>query len=141
MDKSPVIEINNVYLKSDRRNQIFKNLDFKLMQGRSAVVYGPPGSGKSSLINLLLGLQKPSSGSVELFGQNIGKSSKMRLNNIRRKIGGIGGMFELIPSLTVSENIAYPLVITGERSKVRKERLLKMEPRCPQAQPYWLLSK
>ncbi|MCH9025169.1 MAG: ATP-binding cassette domain-containing protein, partial [candidate division Zixibacteria bacterium] len=64
MDISPVIEINNVYLKSDRRNQIFKNLDFKLMQGRSAVVYGPPGSGKSSLINLLLGLQKPSSGSV-----------------------------------------------------------------------------
>ncbi len=126
MDKSLVIEINNVYLKSDRRNQIFKNLDFKLMQGRSAVVYGPPGSGKTSLINLLLGLQKPSSGSVELFGENIGRSSKMKLNKIRRKIGGIGGMFELIPSLTVAENIAYPLVITGERSKIRKERLLKM---------------
>jgi len=121
-----IVEINNLFLKSDRGAQIFKNLNFKLSSGRSAVIQGPAGSGKSSLVELFIGLRRPESGSIELFGESIGRLGEMRINRFRRKIGGVGGLFELIPSYTVAENIAFPLILAGEQSKTRKELLLKM---------------
>jgi len=126
MNQTTIVEINNVFLKSDRGAQIFKNLNFKLSPGRSAVIQGSAGSGKSSLVELLIGFRRPESGSIELFGERIGTLGFIRLNRFRRKIGGVGGLFELIPSYTVAENIAFPLVLAGESSKARKELLLKM---------------
>ena len=73
-----IVEINNLFLKSDRGAQIFKNLNFKLSPGRSAVIQGPAGSGKSSLVELLIGLRRPESGSIELFGESIGRLGGMR---------------------------------------------------------------
>ncbi len=126
MNQSTIVEINNVYLKSDRGTPIFHNLNFKLSHGRSAVIQGPAGSGKSSLVELLIGLRRPESGSIELFGESFGGLASTRLNRFRLKIGGVGGLFELISSYTVAENIAFPLVLAGERIKARKELLLKM---------------
>ncbi|MGH8014906.1 MAG: ATP-binding cassette domain-containing protein [Candidatus Zixiibacteriota bacterium] len=126
MSQSQIVELNNVFLKSDRANQIFKNLNFKLGPGRSAVIQGPAGSGKSSLVELMLGFRRPESGSIELFGEKIGRLGSMRLNRFRRKIGGVGGLFELIPNYTVAENIAFPLILIGARRKAIKELLLKM---------------
>jgi len=126
MDQIPIVEINNVFLKGHRGTQIFKNLSFKLVPGRSAVIQGSAGSGKSSMVELLIGLRRPDSGSVELFGESIGKRGSRGRSLLRRKIGGVGGLFELIASYTVAENIAFPLILAGERSKARKERLLKM---------------
>lgn len=126
MNQITVVEINNLFLKSDRGAQIFRNFNFKLSPGRSAVIQGPAGSGKSSLVELLIGVRRPESGSIELFGESIGNMGGMRIIRFRRKIGGVGGLFELIPSYTVAENIAFPLILTGEKSKVRKELLLKM---------------
>ncbi len=121
-----IVEINNLFLKSDRGAQILKNLNFKLSSGRSAVIQGPAGSGKSSIVELLIGLRRPESGSIELFGESIGRIGEMRINRFRQKIGGVGGLFELIPSYTVAENIVFPLVLAGEPSKARKELLMKM---------------
>jgi len=126
MEQATVVELNNVFLKSDRGTQIFKNLNFKLNSGRSAVIQGPAGSGKSSLVELLTGIQEPESGSVEIFGESINNVGSVRLCRFRRKIGGVGGLFELIPNYTVSENIAFPLVLAGEKRKFRMELVLKM---------------
>jgi putative ABC transport system ATP-binding protein len=126
MNQSPLVEINNVFLKSDRGTQIFKNLNFKLNPGRSAVIQGPAGSGKSSLVELLIGLRRPDSGFIELFGEKFGRFGGTRLNRFRRKMAGVGGLFELIPNYTVAENIAFPLILSGTRRKLRKELLLKM---------------
>ena len=126
MSQTTIVEINNLFLKSDRGAQIFKNLNFKLSPGRSAVIQGPAGSGKSSLVELLIGLRKPESGSIELFGEGLGRNWGGRLDRLRQKIGGVGGLFELIPSYTVAENIAFPLILDGEPSKARKELLLRM---------------
>jgi putative ABC transport system ATP-binding protein len=126
MSQIPLVEINNVNFRTDRGNQIFNNLNFKLTSGRSAVIQGPAGSGKSSLVQLLIGINRPESGSIELFGEKIGRFGGSRLNRFRRRIGGVGGLFELIPNYTVSENIVFPLVLSGTRRKARKELLLKM---------------
>jgi len=121
-----IIELNNLYLKSDRGEVIFKDLNFKLTAGQSAVIVGAAGSGKSLLVELLIGRRYPESGSVELFGEVIKPCRKKMIKRIRRKIGGVGGLFKLVPSYNVAENILYPLILTAERKKVRKEQLLKM---------------
>ncbi len=126
MAQDILVELNNVYLKSDRGGQVFRDLSFTLEAGRSAVITGAAGSGKTSLAELLVGLRPVQSGSVEVMGQTI-KAKKVRtMKQVRRKIGGVGGIFGLMPSLTVAENITFPLVLAGERRRVRRERLLKM---------------
>ena len=126
MSQNTIVEINDAFLKSDRGTQIFKNLNFKLTAGRSATIQGPAGSGKSSLVELLIGVKRADSGSVEVLGEAITGRSSFKINRLRRKIGGVGGLFELIPSYTVAENIVFPLILSGERRKARKEKLLKM---------------
>jgi putative ABC transport system ATP-binding protein len=126
LSENIIIELSNVYLKSDRGADLFRDLNFKLESGRSAVIQGPPGSGKTSLIDLMLGRRFADKGAVELFGNLIRKRRARQTNRIRRKIGGVGGPFELMPSLSVAENIVFPLVLAGERKRIQRERLLKM---------------
>jgi len=123
MDARPAVELTNLYLTSDRGEPVFENLEFRLEEQRAALVVGPAGSGKSSLIDLLLGRRAPDSGSVELFGECIDSRRTRHLNKMRRKIGGVGGIFRLIPSLTVAQNIAFPMIIAGVRRRLRRERL------------------
>lgn len=126
MTEKTVAELNNVDLESDRGGQVFHNLSLRLEAGRSAVITGPAGSGKTSLVELLVGLRFAQSGSIELFGECLRAGQARAIKRIRRRIGGVGGIFALIPSFTVAENITLPLVLAGERRKVRHERLLKM---------------
>lgn len=121
-----VIEINNLYYSSDRDQEIFKDLSFSLKAGESAIIHGSAGSGKSSLLELIIGRSFADSGSVEVLGNLLKKRKKRVIRNIRRKIGGVGGLFSLIPNFTVAENIVYPLIVSGARSKVCKERLFTM---------------
>jgi len=126
MAEKVVAELNNVYLESDRGAQVLQDLNFKLHAGHSAVITGPAGSGKTTLVELLVGLRFAQSGSVELFGEYLKTGSARSIRYVRRRIGGVGGIFALIPSISVAENIMMPLVLAGERRKVRQERLLKM---------------
>lgn len=126
MTEKIIVELTNVVLRSDRGEQVFGDLNFKLSVGRSAVITGPPGSGKTLLMELLTGCRFAWSGSVELFGELLKPRKNRAIRRIRRKIGGVGGLYDLIPSLTVAENITYPLVLLAERAKVRRERLRRM---------------
>jgi len=126
MSDEIIVELNNVFLKSDRGAPVFQDLNFKLVAGRSAVITGAAGSGKSMLAELLVGRRFADQGSVELFGQVVKRSKKRAIKKVRRKTGGIGGIFDLVPSFTVAETIIFPMVLVGERKKVRKERLLNM---------------
>lgn len=125
MSDKPVVQLDNVFLTSDRGETIFANVDFRLESGESAVVVGPAGSGKTCLIEMLVGRRAASEGSVEVFGQNVRPKYRRRLSKIRRKIGGVGGIYSLVPSYTVAQNIVFPLVLNSERRRVRSERLMK----------------
>jgi putative ABC transport system ATP-binding protein len=121
----PIVELTNVALKSDRGGTIFRDLNLKIMPGRSAVIIGPASSGKTTLMDLLIGRRYPDTGSVEVFGDILRKRRRRIARRARRKIGGVGGPFELLPLLTVAENVTLPLVLTASRNKTQRERLRK----------------
>lgn len=121
-----IVEMVNVYLHSGKGEEIFQNLNFSLKSGRTAIITGGPGSGKTSFVELIVGQHFAESGSVEVFGNNIISGKKRIINKVRRMIGGVGGIFELIPSYTVSQNIAFPIIVTAKSNKYRHERTLKM---------------
>jgi putative ABC transport system ATP-binding protein len=84
-------------------------------RGKLTAVMGPSGSGKSTLMHILAGLDKPTSGSVEVAGQEITKLGDNDLTKLRREhIGFVFQFFNLLPMLTARENITLPLAISGE---------------------------
>ncbi len=121
-----VVELTDVVLKSDRGRPVLTDFLLRVQSGRSAVISGPPGSGKTLLAELLMGLRRAERGQVHIFGKDISRRGGMKLNKIRRKIGGVGGIFGLVPSMTVAENITFPLIINGVTRRIRRERLLRM---------------
>jgi putative ABC transport system ATP-binding protein len=85
-------------------------------RGRYSAIMGPSGSGKSTLMHILAGLDRPTSGSVELDGVEITALDDGDLTRLRRdKLGFIFQFFNLIPVLTAEENIVLPLSIAGKR--------------------------
>ncbi|MFA5891809.1 MAG: ABC transporter ATP-binding protein [Actinomycetota bacterium] len=103
---------------------------FEVPRGRFVAVMGPSGSGKSTLLHLLGGLDAPTSGQVWLEGQALADLGDRQLTLARRnRIGFVFQFFNLVPVLTIEENIALPLIIGGARPKEyvdRIERILKL---------------
>ena len=95
-----------------------------LSPGSFTAIMGPSGSGKSTLLNVAAGLDRPTSGSVMLGGADLAQLSERRLTILRReRIGFVVPAFNLLPSLTVAQNIALPLRLDGRlprRSAVRE---------------------
>jgi phospholipid/cholesterol/gamma-HCH transport system ATP-binding protein len=86
------------------------DLSFDVCEGQARIILGAAGSGKTVLLKTALGLQRPDSGSVYLFGQNITSMTERQLFEIRSKIGMLFQEGALFDSLTIAENVAYPLL-------------------------------
>jgi putative ABC transport system ATP-binding protein len=85
-------------------------------RGRLTAVMGPSGSGKSTLMHILAGLDKPTSGTVEVAGEEITKLGDNDLTKLRREhIGFVFQFFNLLPMLNARENITLPLTLSGEK--------------------------
>jgi putative ABC transport system ATP-binding protein len=90
----------------------------ELAPGSFTAVMGPSGSGKSTLLNVAAGLDRPTSGTVSLGGVDLTRLSERRLTLLRReRIGFVFQAFNLLPSLTVAQNIALPLRLDGRRPR------------------------
>ena len=93
---------------------ILQPLDLVIPDGQFLAVIGPSGSGKSTLLGLIAGLDYPSSGKIEIDGENITKMNEDDLALLRsRKIGIVFQSFHLVPSLTAYENVIVPMEIAG----------------------------
>jgi ABC-type ATPase involved in cell division len=125
MQRSTAINLVDVYLRSDHDDPIFEGLELELKAGESVVVVGAAASGKTSLVELLIGARNPDAGIVEVLGTKLGRRRRP-VRKVRRKVGGVGGLFDLVPSYTVAENIALPLVLANLPLKFRRERLMKL---------------
>src|ERR687889_1376613 len=89
-----------------------RGVTLEVPAGQFTAVMGPSGSGKSTLMHLLAGLDTPSSGTVEIGGEDITSMSDKQLTKLRRKhIGFVFQSFNLLPTLTAEENIVLPLTI------------------------------
>jgi putative ABC transport system ATP-binding protein len=101
------------------------NVSFKVNQGVFASIVGPSGSGKTTLLSLLGALDRPSSGSITVDGQDISKFNDRELVNYRaRNVGLIFQAYNLIPNLTALENVMLPMEFAG-LSKLEREQRAK----------------
>jgi putative ABC transport system ATP-binding protein len=124
-----MIEIKNLtktVRSGDEDLTILSDVSIEIPQGQFVALTGASGSGKSTLLGLIAGLDSPTSGKIEIDGEEITAMSEDGLADIRsRKIGFVFQSFHLIPSLTAFENILIPLEILGVKDAVgRAEKLL-----------------
>ena len=103
-----VLIIEHLY-KSFGDNHVLKDFNLQLNKGESVVVLGKSGSGKSVLIKCVIGLLKPDAGQIDIFGQNITELTEEELDNVRAKVGFLFQSNALYDSMTVRENLEFPL--------------------------------
>lgn len=104
----PVLVIKNLY-KSFGNNKVLIDFNMQIAAGESVVVLGKSGSGKSVLIKCIIGLLEPDNGSIELFEKNITELKDEELDKIRAKVGFLFQSNALYDSMTVRENLEFPL--------------------------------
>ncbi len=104
--------------------QVLSDISFKLEKGKLLTIIGKSGSGKTTILNCLGGLDIPDSGRINCFGTDINSlSEKKRCLFQRKNLGFIFQSGNLLSYLTVSENIVFPLVLNNETKKFREKRL------------------
>lgn len=113
----PIIELENVKLslKSAAGTvDILRGIDLKVERGATAGLIGPSGSGKSTLLMVLAGLERPSSGKVQIAGEDFSRLDEDGLARFRRThIGIVFQSFHLVPTMSALENVAIPLELAG----------------------------
>ncbi|MFI8367878.1 ABC transporter ATP-binding protein [Streptomyces sp. NPDC085466] len=119
-------ELNGVtkqYRRGQARVDALAGIDLKIAQGDRLVIQGPTGGGKSTLLQMLGGLDRPTAGSVLLDGTDLGGLSESRLTAVRsRYIGFVFQSFNLIPTLTAQENVETALVPLRVKPAERRRR-------------------
>lgn len=102
------------YREGDQTREVLRGANLEVHRGETVVLLGRSGSGKSTLLNLLAGIDLPDAGSVSLDGVALSALSEQRRTLFRRRhIGFIYQFFNLIPTLTVAENVLLPLELNG----------------------------
>ncbi len=116
--KTTVAEITHLK-KSFGTNEVLKDINLKIEQGENVVVLGKSGSGKSVLIKCLIGLIQPDEGTVIILNENVYELNSADLNTLRKKIGFLFQSAALYDSMTVRENLEFPL--RGSKSMEKSE--------------------
>lgn len=115
-----IINLNKTYGKGENKVHALKDINLSIEKGKFTAIIGPSGSGKSSLLNCIAGLDNISSGKVILNGKDISTLSENKLSKLRsEEFGFIFQSFNLIPVINVYENIILPISIDDK--KVDKE--------------------
>ncbi|MHB1242784.1 MAG: ABC transporter ATP-binding protein [Gaiellaceae bacterium] len=109
-------DVSRRYGEGDTAVDALRGVSLDVEAGKLTAVMGPSGSGKSTLMHILAGLDKPTSGTVEISGIEITSLKDSDLTKLRRRhIGFVFQFFNLLPMLTAEENITLPLSIAGEK--------------------------
>ena len=107
-------DLTRRYGQGDAEVLALQGVDLAVAEAELVAVMGPSGSGKSTLMHLLAALDKPTSGTVTIAGQDVGSLKDSAVTLLRRKhIGFVFQFFNLLPMLTAEENIALPLTLAG----------------------------
>lgn len=107
-EKKPIIEIKDLK-KSYGDNHVLEGFNMELYEGENLVIMGKSGSGKSVMIKCLIGLEEPDNGTINIMGQNINKLEHSELDELRTEIGFLFQGSALYDSMTVRENLEFPL--------------------------------
>ena len=122
----PIITVENVtknYTTGTTITQVIRGINISISQGEFVIIFGPSGSGKSTLLNIINGLEIPTSGKITVDGLDISKlNPQQKAEFHRQKIGMVFQAYNLIPSLTVLQNITLPLIF-AKINKTERTRL------------------
>lgn len=109
MDNEPIIIVENVTVRFDG-NTVLENVSFQVRKGEVLVIVGESGCGKTTLLKVMIGLQKTNGGKVLFRGMDITTATEEQLNDFRQNIGVLFQSGALFSSMTLKENIALPLM-------------------------------
>jgi phospholipid/cholesterol/gamma-HCH transport system ATP-binding protein len=113
--------------KSFGDRKVLDGIDLTIARGETVAVLGRSGTGKSVFLKLIIGLQQPDSGSILIHGQDVTGLGLDQLNEVRKKIGFLFQQAALYDSLTVAENVAFPLIRHTQMSEPeRKQRVQEL---------------
>ena len=119
-----MVEVKNLS-KSFGDNSVLKNFNFQLKKGENVVVLGKSGSGKSVFIKCLIGLIKPDSGKIVMLNKELSSLNQEGLDEMRAKIGFLFQSNALYDSMTVKENLEFPLRRHGiKKTKMESDQLV-----------------
>lgn len=124
MDKEKIIELIDVYKSFDEKN-VHRGINLSISKGEKITVLGGSGSGKSVLLKEINGLIRPDSGQVLIEGKNIANMEESELIKVRKNIGMLFQGSALFDSLTVEENIAYPLIESSNLTEDEIQKVVK----------------
>lgn len=120
-----VSSVGKSVISNEAELTILKDISFEILSGQSVAIVGTSGAGKSTLMTLLAGLDIPSTGDIELLGQNLSQLDDETRAQIRSEsIGFVFQSFLLIPSLTALENVTLPAILRGEGEDIKKAKQL-----------------
>lgn len=113
MDKTPALRLTDIHLKLASQAghvNILRGIDLEINQGETVAIVGPSGSGKSSLMMVVAGLERATSGKIEIAGQDVTGFNEDRFALFRRdQIGIVFQDFHLVPTMSALENVSIPL--------------------------------
>nr|HMQ56584.1 ATP-binding cassette domain-containing protein [Anaerolineae bacterium] len=127
MYNQPIIQVKNVVKKfkvgSDEVT-ILKGISFDVHPGEFVSIVGPSGNGKSTLLNMITGIDRPSGGDISVTGRDVNKMSENQLAGWRgENLGIIFQFFQMLPALSLVQNVILPMDFAGKYSvKERRER-------------------
>jgi len=120
-------DVSRIFEVGDQQVAALRNVNLELAAGEYVSIMGPSGSGKSTLLNLIGLLDRPTSGTYRLDGQDVTTLDDTEQARVRReKIGFVFQFFHLVPRLSAATNIELPLILAGVQAEERRERVAQL---------------
>lgn len=120
-------KVEKIYKTKAGPLKVLKGVDLDIKAGEFVAIVGPSGSGKSTLINMITGIDRPTSGEVFVAGQRLTRLNENQVAKWRgRNVGVVFQFFQLLPTLTVLENVMMPMNYTNTYKGQRKERAMEL---------------
>ena len=118
-----ITELKKIYVMGEEEVAALAGVTLSIARGENVAVIGPSGSGKSSLMNILGGLDRPSFGTYRFEGEDVGHFTDNELAGFRgRRIGFVFQSFQLLPRLTALQNVELPMVYAGLEPRARRKK-------------------
>ena len=122
----PLIVVKDLVKRYDDRQTVLNGVSFSIEPGAFVTIYGKSGCGKTTLLNIIGGLDEPTSGEVEIDGRSLVNLKEDELARTRlNKIGFVFQDYNLLQELTIRENIMLPLLLARKRDEARADDLLR----------------
>lgn len=122
----PIVEMTNVGLAYGDNPPVLHDIDFAFRRGSMHFLTGKSGAGKTSLLSMLYLAQRPTEGTLKVFGNNVAMTNRDTLAFLRRRIGVVFQDFRLLEHLSVFDNVALPLRLRGMKEREIRQRVIEL---------------